>query len=123
MEFNSKPLRVAGAVLLAASLWTLPASAQDRPRHHGMRGGMAGGGGTMLPLILRESDLTQDQKTQVKQIIASHREAVRDLLGQMRAAQEQVSNKLLAAGPVTEADLAPQNQQIAQLRNLLVKNI
>jgi len=72
-----------------------------------------------LPLLLRGANLTADQKSQVQQIMANHRATFRDLFGQLRAAQDQMANKLFSAGRLQEADLAPQVQQIAQLRNQL----
>jgi Spy/CpxP family protein refolding chaperone len=81
---------------------------------------MAGdGAGIALPLLLRGANLTADQKSQVQQIMANHRATFRDLFGQLRAAQDQMANKLFSAGRLQEADLAPQVQQIAQLRNQL----
>ena len=73
----------------------------------------------MLPLLLRGANLTNDQKAQVKQIMANHRATFQSLFTQLRAAQDQMSNKLLSPGVVRDSDLAPQTQQIAQLRNQL----
>lgn len=120
MEFNKKALRAAGAVLVAASLWTLPLSAQDRPRHHAMRGAMAGERGGIFP-ALRAADLTAEQRTQVRQVMANHRETFRELSGQLRTARQQIINTLLSPGPVSEADLAPHTQQIAQIREQLAQ--
>jgi Spy/CpxP family protein refolding chaperone len=83
---------------------------------------MAGDGtGIALPLLLRGANLTSDQKAQVQQIMANHRAAFRDLFSQLRAIQDQMANKLFSAGRLQEADLAPQVQQIAQLRNQLAE--
>jgi Spy/CpxP family protein refolding chaperone len=53
--------------------------------------------------------------------MANHRAAFRDLFSQLRAIQDQMANKLFSAGRLQEADLAPQVQQIAQLRNQLAE--
>jgi Spy/CpxP family protein refolding chaperone len=83
---------------------------------------MAGDGtGIALPLLLRGANLTSDQKAQVQQIMANHRPTFRDLFSQLRAAQDQMANKLFSAGRLQEGDLAPQVQQIAQLRNQLAE--
>jgi Spy/CpxP family protein refolding chaperone len=119
MIFRTRTIGVTGSLLVVVCLWSLPARAQLRPGPH-ERGGMAGdGAGIALPLLLRGANLTADQKSQVQQIMANHRATFRDLFGQLRAAQDQMANKLFSAGRLQEADLAPQVQQIAQLRNQL----
>jgi len=119
MIFRTRTIGVTGSLLVVVCLWSLPARAQLRPGPH-ERGGMAGdGAGIALPLLLRGANLTADQKSQVQQIMANHRATFRDLFGQLRAAQDQMANKLFSAGRLQEADLAPQVQQIAQLRKQL----
>jgi len=119
MIFRTRTIGVTGSLLVVVCLWSLPARAQLRPGPH-ERGGMAGDGAAIaLPLLLRGANLTADQKSQVQQIMANHRATFRDLFGQLRAAQDQMANKLFSAGRLQEADLAPQVQQIAQLRNQL----
>ena len=108
-----------GCLVIAVSLWALPGHAQLRSGPH-ERGGIAGDGtGIALPLLLRGANLTADQKVQVQQIMANHRATLRDLFSQLRAAQDQMANKLFSTAKLQEADLAPQAQQIAQLRNQL----
>ena len=119
MIFRTRTIGVTGSLLVAVCLWSLPAKAQLRPGPH-ERGGMAGdGAGIALPLLLRGANLTADQKSQVQQIMANHRVTLRDLFSQLRAAQDQMANKLFSTARLQEADLAPQVQQIAQLRNQL----
>ena len=121
MTLKMKNIAGIGTVLVAVCLWTLPGHAQLRPGPH-ERGGMAGDGtGIALPLLLRGANLTSDQKAQVQQIISNHRATLRDLFSQLRAAQDQMANKLFSAARLQEADLAPQVQQIAQLRNQLAE--
>jgi Spy/CpxP family protein refolding chaperone len=121
MIFRTRNISAIGAVLVAVCLWALPGHAQLRPGPH-ERGGMAGDGtGIALPLLLRGANLTPDQKTQVQQIIANHRATLRDLFSQLRATQDQMANKLFSTARLQEADLAPQVQQIAQLRNQLAE--
>ncbi|HTN71685.1 MAG TPA: Spy/CpxP family protein refolding chaperone [Methylomirabilota bacterium] len=120
MTLKKHYVNAIGMLLVAASLWSWPAYAQPRPGFRGPMGGMQGdGGGMMLPMLLRGANLTADQKGQMKQIMANHRATFQDLFNQLRAAQEQMSNKLLSPGAVRDTDLAPQTQQIAQLRNQL----
>ncbi len=105
---------------VAVTLWSIPAYAQPRPGFRGPMEGMIGdGGGMMLPMLLRGANLTADQKAQMKQIMANHRANFQNLFSQLRAAQDQISDKLLSPGAVREIDLAPQTQQIAQLRKQL----
>lgn len=121
MILKTNHISAVGTVLVAACLWSLPGYAQSRPGPH-ERGGMAGDGtGIALPLLLRAANLTPDQKAQVRQIMANHRVTLRELLNQLRAAQDQMANKLFSTGRLQEADLAPQVQQIAQLRNQLAE--
>lgn len=115
MILRTKNISAIG-VLVAACLWALPGYAQSRMGPH-ERGG--DGTGIALPLLLRAANLTPDQKAQVQQIMANHRVTLRELFNQLRAAQDQMANKLFSAGRLQEADLAPQAQQIAQLRNQL----
>ncbi len=119
MEFNKKALRAAGAALVVVGLWTLPLSAQERPRHHAMRG-MAGERSAIFP-ALRAAELTEEQRTQVRQILSNHRESSRDLFGQLRNARQQIASTLLSPGPVSEAELAPYTQQITQIRDQLAQ--
>ena len=121
MIFRTRTIGVTGSLLVVVCLWSLPARAQLRPGPH-ERGGMAGDGtGIALPLLLRGANLTADQRAQVQQIMSNHRATFRDLFSQLRAAQDQMANKLFSAGRLQEADLAPQVQQIAQLRNQLAE--
>lgn len=122
MKFNKGYLGIVGAVLVTMSLSTLPAHAQGAPGHRGPRGGMMGdGAGMALPLLLRGANLTDDQKAQVKQIMANHRDNFRNLFSQLRTVQQDTSNKLFSTGSVQESDLASNNQQIASLRNQLAQ--
>jgi Spy/CpxP family protein refolding chaperone len=121
MISRTETIGVTGSLLVLACLWALPAHAQVRPGPY-ERGGMAGdGSGIALPLLLRGANLTPDQKSQVQQIMTTHRGAFRDLFSQLRAAQDQMANKLFSTARLQEADLAPQVQQIAQLRNQLAE--
>ena len=121
MSLRTKNIGTVGTILVAVCVWILPSYAQSRPGPH-ERGAMAGDGtGMALPLLLRAANLTADQKVQVQQIMANHRATFRDLFGQLRAAQDQMANKLFSTERLQEADLAPQVQQIAQLRNQLAE--
>jgi Spy/CpxP family protein refolding chaperone len=81
-------------------------------------GGEWGSSG-MLRLLIHSAGLTDDQKAQVRQIVASHRPRFQALRAQLRTASQQLTDRLYAAGPLTGDDLAPLRQQVAQLRDQL----
>jgi protein CpxP len=111
-----------GIVLVAMCLWTLPGYAQSRSGLSGTRVGASGdGAGIALPLLIRGANLTAEQQAQIRQIMANHRTTFRDLLSQLRASQDQMANKLFSTARLQEADLAPDVQQISQLRNQLAE--
>jgi Spy/CpxP family protein refolding chaperone len=92
------------------------------PMGFGERGSGGGlGEGLRLPLILRGAHLTPDQQTRVRDILTAHRAGMRTLTEQLRQAQEAMTDKLFAPGPVQAADLQPSVQRIAQLRTQLLQ--
>jgi uncharacterized protein involved in exopolysaccharide biosynthesis len=66
----------------------------------------------MLLRLLYKVGLTDDQKAQVKQILANHRTTLRSLRSQLQANREQLSDMLLGASPLTSDN--PQLQSLAQ---------
>lgn len=75
--------------------------------------GRAGAG---LLAVLRSAGLTEDQRAQVRQILASHRPQFESLRAQMQLAREALGARLLGPDPVTAVDLAPLTQQLEQAR-------
>jgi len=75
----------------------------------------------MLPLVLRHADLTPDQQAQVHKIMEADHENLQTLFKQLQAANDQLTDKLFAPGPVQASDLTPQVQQIMQLRQQLME--
>jgi len=84
-------------------------------------GMMGDGPGMMLPLLLRGADLTPEQKTQVQKIMANNRDEFHTLFNQVRAAQKDLVDQLFASKAVTVDKLAPQVQQVTQLRGQLLQ--
>lgn len=126
MMSGKKYFGIVGAVLITIGLWSFPVRAQEI-HGQGMHGSsgpgrmMGDGPGMMLPLLVRGANLTADQKAQTKQIMGNHRATLRDLVGQLRVAHEDMANKLFAPGGLRESDLTPQVQQITQLHNQLAQ--
>lgn len=110
--------------LLAASLWGVPAYSQPHMggRHMMMGPPLGDGPGMMLPLLLKGVDLTPEQEAKVHSIMTAHQETFRALFKQLRAAHEEMADKLFAPGEVTAADVFPQVQRVAQLREQLMRD-
>ena len=67
MKMSKKYFGFAGAIWIAGMLWAPAVRAQIVAPHFGSHAGMMrGGGGMMLPMLLRSANLTADQKTKTK---------------------------------------------------------
>ncbi|MBI3329742.1 MAG: Spy/CpxP family protein refolding chaperone [Nitrospinae bacterium] len=106
------------AMLMAVSLWSAVAYAQPLP---GPSGRGRGGPGRLLPLVLRGVNLTDEQKARVKEIVTAHRPTFREIAGQLRVAHQELADKLFGPDAIQEADLTPQVQRVAQLRQQLMQ--
>ena len=117
-----------GAALLVGALLTASGSAalaQGPPLGGGRDGGMRWGGGRgegELALMIRAANLTPEQQTRVREILSAHRASSRPVVEQLRTAQTELGNKLLAPGSVQAADLQPLLQRIGQLRDQLARD-
>lgn len=109
-------------MLAAASGLAGPAAGQGMGPDMGRGGPWGRDGGMALPFLIRSANLTADQETKVRAILSSHRTATRNALEQLRRAQDELADKLLAAGPIQNADLQPHLQQIGQLREQLLQD-
>ena len=96
--------------------------AQGPPPGGGFRGGPGREGDLMFPILLRSANLTPDQQSQVRSILASRRTATQPIIQQLRQAQAELADKLAAPGQVQMADVQPQLQKISQLRQQLLQN-
>jgi Spy/CpxP family protein refolding chaperone len=65
--------------------------------------------------LLKAAGVTEDQKTQIKAIAAAHRPTLRNLYGELRAANQTLSKTLF-----TTEDPTPTVQQITQIRGQLL---
>ncbi len=121
-------LVVAAAVLMSMPL--APSLMRAEMGHHGasdqcsMLGGHNGmlGGMSTLPIFLRAAKLTPAQQAQINTIMQDNRAAMHTQFELMRAAREQIAEKLLSTGSVTAADFSAQTQQIAQAEQQLLQN-
>ena len=72
----------------------------------------------MIPpmlMMMQAAHLTADQQNQVNQIVQSNHSQTASLIQQLESVHEQIANKLLAPGTVSASDLAPLEEQAAQL--------
>lgn len=110
---------IAGFLLL--SLWVVPTAGQGQVLETLTKGASSADSlGQLLPVLLKEIDLTPEQNQQVQQIIASHREALQSLFGQLQAANAALANKLIVPEEVKAEELAPQVARITELREQLL---
>ena len=65
--------------------------------------------------------LTPERDARVREILSARRTAARSTLEQLRQAQQELADRLLAPGEVQAADIQPQLQQIGQLREQLLQ--
>lgn len=94
-------------------------SGGQRQRHaegrgHGMRGGDRMGGA-----FFRNLDLTDAQKTQMKQIRENHSQSLRPLMEQIRAKRQEI-RQASAGGSFNEALVAQKLSEIAPLEAKLI---
>src|SRR5712692_2407115 len=105
------------ALVVLASFWA-PARAQSERSMHGASAGRDNAG---MMLLLRGAHLTPEQDVKIQAILTARRAVSRALVEQLRQAQNGLTDKLFASGAVKESDLQPQLQQIAQLRDQLLR--
>src|SRR6185436_3521981 len=60
-------------------------------------------------------------EAQIKTIMSNNRGKLRPLFQQLRTLHEEVANKLLTTGDISRDDLAPQLQQMEQIRGQLME--
>jgi len=113
--------RVIAGVLLLVAASAAPALAQA-PGHEPSMRGSAGRGDGELWLMIRAANLAPEQQTRVRAILSAHRATARPLIEQLRQAQQELGDKLLAPGQVQAADLQPQLQRISRLRDQLAQD-
>lgn len=112
---NRVTLSMLAASLLAVALAPAATQAQEWGRWRA-------GDGMMLPALLRSANLTPDQTTKMHEILKTRRVTAQSIVQQLRQAQQDLADRLLAPGAVALGDLQPLLDRIAQLRGQLVQN-
>jgi Spy/CpxP family protein refolding chaperone len=129
MAMNSKRRTTMRTILTTTVLGLTLLAAVPHASAFGMRGGGPGflhghggngGGPGGAPLRLLLSQMTADQRRQVRQILVGDRQERRALLQQLHAAHEALADKMLAPGTVTDTDVMPEIQRIATLHQQLL---
>ncbi|HVN88415.1 MAG TPA: periplasmic heavy metal sensor [Candidatus Binataceae bacterium] len=104
--------------LCFAAACAIPAAAFAQPFHHGCGEG-PGGGHMPMMMLLRNVNLTADQQAQVHKIMDANFTEARPLMKQLHSIHEQIADKLMGSGNVSEADLTPLQTQENQVRQQL----
>src|SRR5215510_3883186 len=115
--------RLASVGIVVLSLWA--ATAYGQP-FHGMGAlgpgrMMADGPEILLPLVLKNLDLTDEQEKQVHEIMAAHRATFRTLFSELQATHKDLADTLFAPGDVHAENLTTQMQRMAGLRERLMQ--
>lgn len=101
------------------------ASGPHGPRPMMMRRGMPGGAdapGMVIPLMLRGTDLSPEQRDKVKALMGTNRERLRTLFEQLRRANDALASRLVGPTPVDAAALQPEVERVAQARQQLMEH-
>ena len=75
----------------------------------------------VLALLLGHLDLSQEQKQEVKTIVATQRASLQVLFQQLQAENRQLAKQLLEPGATNPLLFDPQIQRISQLREQLLR--
>jgi Spy/CpxP family protein refolding chaperone len=105
--------KMLGFGLIIATLWVAPGWAQARGGRHGDVLGFGH--------LLRALNLTETQQAQVHDAFATFRATVQPLRGQVRAAQQQLTDLLLSPSALDTTALQTAEQQLASLHDDLLQ--
>ncbi|HYL58407.1 MAG TPA: hypothetical protein VEU51_06010 [Candidatus Acidoferrales bacterium] len=103
---------VAGAAQIASSSITA---------RHGHMHRDAASLGIPMRLLLKNANLTDAQKAQLRQIISSRRTTRKTEWQQLHTAKEQLVAKYVSSGPVSASDLSGPLQQITQIKDQMAQ--
>jgi Spy/CpxP family protein refolding chaperone len=74
------------------------------------------GSGIMMSLLLRGAGLSTEQSDRVRRILGNHRLPLQSLRRQLRAAQDEIADRMTAPGDLKRADLQSQLARVGKLR-------
>lgn len=77
--------------------------------------------GPLLPMILRNADLTPEQHEKIREIFVADRETLHKLFERLNQANEKLSANLFGEGKLTIEDLEPQISEIGEVRRSLLE--
>ncbi|MGE0683839.1 MAG: Spy/CpxP family protein refolding chaperone [Candidatus Binatia bacterium] len=119
---SNKLIRLIGSVGIFLLLnIPIASSAQMFFAPHGGGRMRVEGPGFMFPfMLLKKLDLTTEQESRIREIMASHRGTLQSLFKQLEATHEQMATKFFAPGSLSPADLLQQTQRLSQLREQLM---
>ena len=108
--------------LLFLSPWAPRVAAQDLGGLESLITGSAQSTspGTMLRLLLKGIGLTPEQKSQVKDILVTHRGKLEVLFQDLQVANADLTNTLLDPDDIGAADVAPVAERVSQIREQLL---
>jgi len=114
-------LAVATLVTLGATGLLSASASSGGGMGPGSHWGRGHGGGFGLELFLRQLNLTDPQRAQVKTIMSQQREASTALFKQLHSEKDALSSKFFAPGALQAADLAPELQKLAATQQQLLE--
>jgi protein CpxP len=106
---NSKLIAITAVFTLFAGMALAQGGGADSPMHH-RHGGFMGG----MELPLRQLNLTDDQKAQIKQMFQAEKPAMKPLMQQEHAARTQMI-QLITSGTFEQAKVAAVAAQESQI--------
>jgi Spy/CpxP family protein refolding chaperone len=108
-------------LLVSLAVATTPAVALAQQVAVFALGGPGPGGPMQMPLmmVIRHTNLTQDQQKKTHQIMSASFAQAQPLMKQLRDIHDQIADKLMSAGTVTAADIAPLQKQENQIHQQL----
>jgi Spy/CpxP family protein refolding chaperone len=118
-KFSRAIVPVTMALVLVAAVAHVASSNSGGFGGHMGRRGMRGMNvlGVPLPLLLKTANLTDAQKQQIHQIIATRRTTRKAEIQQLKAAKDQIAAKYTSTGAVAASDLSAPVQQITQIQD------
>ncbi len=107
---------------LLAALVPPVAGAQPPPGRRMLPRGDVDAPGAIVPLLLRQPDLTDAQRARIRAIMDEERGTLRGLFAELEQANEALAARLVAPGPIDAAGLQPDIERVAAARRKLMEH-